>query len=127
MKSDYINVKSTPKQLQKARRFIEDFFKQRGCSESVIQDVNLAAGEALANAVEHSGKGKTTIRVTCTLGLSHMVVEIQDNGIFKQRMDGLNGGRGYGMHIMQELMDEVEVHQSQVGTKVTLVKVCRVI
>jgi len=94
------------------------------------QDVILAAGEALANAIKHGCKCSPDgrIHVRCVAGPGRLTVEITDTGpgfdlaaVALPTPHRLTEG-GMGIYVMRELMDEVSFSFTSGGTTVRLVK-----
>ncbi len=100
-----------------------------GFSESVLFDMKVAVGEALANAIRHGAPvGKEgVVEVRISAYDDRVVLEVQDNG---SGFDGCHSGsddvyapNGRGIMFMRALMDQVEFECSpQGGTLVRLVK-----
>jgi anti-sigma regulatory factor (Ser/Thr protein kinase) len=86
-------------------------------------DFELCIGEALANAVEHGGGA--TMAITCERDGGRVVVEIADCGPGFEwrggpRLPDASGCGGYGLYIMHQLLDELEVLDG--GRRLRLVK-----
>jgi serine/threonine-protein kinase RsbW len=123
-----------PESLRSVRHAVRNFATTCGFSESEIQDVVLAVGEAVANAVEH-GRALGLFTVECRFSADSLTVEIADGGrgfsewhqVQAARTGpreapepGITPLRGYGIRIMYEMMDEVSYHEG--GRRVRLVK-----
>jgi len=81
-------------------------------------DVILAAGEALGNAIEHAYRGGDgVVRLTAAVAGNLLVVEIRDEG--RWRLEG-DAERGRGLGIMRALVDRVAIESSRQGTCVRL-------
>jgi len=81
-------------------------------------DVILAAGEALGNAIEHAYRGgQGIVRLTATVVRDRLVVEVRDKG--RWRLEG-DAERGRGLGIMRALVDRVAIESSREGTCVRL-------
>jgi serine/threonine-protein kinase RsbW len=95
-----------------------------------MKDVELAVGEACANAVEHaSGSECSTIVVRFALDPKGLIVEVIDRGpgfdVDKVAAEGSEGAPygGLGLSIMRSVMDEVEIIcDAQSGTCVRMTK-----
>jgi anti-sigma regulatory factor (Ser/Thr protein kinase) len=113
--------------VRTARHAVVEFVRAAGFCSHAVNDIALAAGEALANAAEHGG-GWFTLH--CTLEPSGALsVEIKDGGSGfdpGHRAPRVNDpstetrARGYGIFLMRELMDRIEFSEN--GSKVLLVK-----
>ncbi|MGA1790006.1 MAG: ATP-binding protein [bacterium] len=88
---------------------------------SKIDDLKTAVTEACLNAIEHGNKMNQNVHVVITMTPCEeaMVVEVWDNGgerydyqsdpDIKQKINGENRPRGWGLFLIQNLMDEVEI------------------
>jgi len=96
-----------------------------------LDDIKLAVGEACTNAIQHAGDGKEEIAIRCQLEKERLVIEVADQGAgFDPTAccgqcpdpDAL-AAHGYGLLLIQALMDEVECKSSPGdGTLVRMVK-----
>lgn len=100
---------------------------QVGFSGQVLDDIEVAVGEGLANAVEHSQRAEGGFEVSVAFSAAGLVVEIKDNGrgfdpdkVCKKTLPPVDALRGFGSFIMRELMDEVAY--SEYGTRLKLLK-----
>jgi anti-sigma regulatory factor (Ser/Thr protein kinase) len=114
--------------VRQARRAVLAFAAQCGFNGTALYDVESATGEALANAAEH-GNRKTWngFEVTATFDDSQLVITVKDNGsgfdcdaALERGAPDASGSRGFGIHLMRTLMDEVAY--SDRGSCVQLVK-----
>jgi anti-sigma regulatory factor (Ser/Thr protein kinase) len=114
-----------PSRLSEIRTFVRKQAAEAGLSKDAADDLALAASEASANSILHSGGA--TITVDWRSDGERIEVEVRDEGIFRRRvpMPELDGGGGHGIPLMMALMDEVVVHEGTEhapGTLVRLVK-----
>ena len=97
-----------------------------------IEEVKMAIIEACINAFEHGNSQEGRIDVNFDIGDDGLTISISDHGagfdpeevrleVEKRRADG-ERRRGWGLTIMQELMDEVKIDSDDEGTTITLVK-----
>lgn len=110
-----------------ARNAIASFARICGFSHDEVEDIRLAAGEALNNAVEHGHANRPQgFSVLCTFRENEMTIEIRDNGdgFAIDPADGqaptLDGARGFGIYLMRRLMDAVRYDHD--GTRVRLIR-----
>ena len=94
--------------------------KLMGFSEDRIEDLRTAVGEACINAIEHGNKQDADIKVLVELTAdeSKLQVDVHDRGkgiqgrIQKPDIDakiaGKQSTRGWGLFLIQSLMDEVQ-------------------
>jgi anti-sigma regulatory factor (Ser/Thr protein kinase) len=92
-----------------------------------LNDIESAAGEALANCAEHGHKNGTNIDVVCRCDGNALSIEIKDAGQGFDRWNARDyvkplssAPRGYGTYIMRRLMDEIEY--TDLGTRICLTK-----
>ena len=88
-------------------------------SESEVDDVLLACGEAIGNAIEH---GTPPVDVHMSFGPAsggELRVQVHDRGRWLHDRD--HAGRGFGLPIMRSLMTTVDVAVGD-GTTLTLSK-----
>jgi len=119
---------SETKVLQQARNLVAEIAADCGFSEQIVFDIKLAAGEAIANAIEHgSPNGKNnSINIKCYCENDDFIVIVRDEGRFKKKLpvgtgDNVNF-RGRGVLIMLALMDKVIIDETKSGTSVHLSK-----
>ncbi len=105
--------------------------KLMGFSEDRIEDLKTAVEEACINSIEHGNKENSSIKVLVELTAdeSKLQVDIHDHGkqirqhIEKPDIDAKMAGkqttRGWGLFLIQELMDEVEFDWSPETGNVT--------
>ena len=113
-----IHVDADPRELAQIRRSLRAWLARSGVGERQTQDILVAVGEALANAIEHAhspGRGSVLIGATAREGV--VEITVRDHGTWREPR-GLN--RGLGRSLMAALMDEVDVQTGESGTVVTL-------
>ncbi len=101
-----------------------------GFTQQQTNELALAAGEALANAVEHGNKDLGFISVACRFADGELTIEVTDDGpgfdytkTTSSRRDP-DAVRGFGISLMHALMDGV--HYEGRGSLVRLRKRRRV-
>ncbi|TFV54046.1 STAS domain-containing protein, partial [Geodermatophilus sp. DF01-2] len=100
-----------PARLSSVRRAVAAWTAAAGMPADTAEDLQLALGEALANAVEHayaaSGTGECTYRVARQAdgGVS---VEVCDTGMWRPPPED-RGHRGRGLELIDALATDVEV------------------
>jgi anti-sigma regulatory factor (Ser/Thr protein kinase)/putative methionine-R-sulfoxide reductase with GAF domain len=116
----HTTIDADPRELAPLRRRFRRWLTQIGAGERVVQDILVAVGEAVANAIEHArGPRKSSIKVDATEDQGLLVIEVRDQGFWRQA--GGNG-RGFGVPLMKSLMDEATFDSDEQGTLVTLRK-----
>ena len=102
-----------------------------GLDTNKIDEVKMALIEACINAFEHSKSPERRIDLNFQITDRGMTISINDGGdgfdldeamarIKEKRNKGEK--RGWGLTLMSELMDEVAVDTSTIGTLVTMTK-----
>ena len=100
------------------RRAVEDSF------EDWADAIVLAASEASANAVVHSGSPE--VHITWRPYADHAEVEVRDEGVFRRDIEAhWEGGGNRGFLLMMSLMDQISITcgtDTRPGTVVRMVK-----
>ncbi len=107
---------SAPLLRERLKRFASEHGKE---GEELFAVLN-AAGEAVANAIEHAytnGEGPVTVKAWPNHGTFH--VEISDEGRWREPASS-DAARGRGRQIMSRLAREVEIDPKPGGTVVRL-------
>jgi anti-sigma regulatory factor (Ser/Thr protein kinase) len=113
-----------PEALAEVRSFLRGLADDAGLSERTTADIVLAASEACANAVVHSGS--SDVEVAWTLHPDRVEVEVRDGGQFRRRvrLPGPDGAGGFGIPLMAALSEELVIQEGtrrRPGTRVRLV------
>ncbi|HEV8298470.1 MAG TPA: SpoIIE family protein phosphatase [Acidimicrobiales bacterium] len=83
------------------------------------EDLLIAIGEASANAVQHgSANGATFVELSLVCDAGHVVARVIDRGVWLDPTRPAE--RGHGLHIMQAVMDTIEIRTSDIGTVVEM-------
>ena len=102
-----------------------------GFSEDRIEDLKTAVDEACINSIEHGNQQNASVKVLVELSAdeSKLQVDIHDHGKMVRadmekpdidaKMAGKQTARGWGLFLIQELMDEVEFDWSPETGNVT--------
>lgn len=114
---------------REARNRVRRVAEAAGITGSLLGDVVMAVGEAVANAVQHgcTGADGSSFTVGCIASQSRICISVSDNGPGFQvddiasAEDSLLSERGRGIHCISSLMDEVSFHFDG-GTTIRLVK-----
>ncbi|HZD60477.1 MAG TPA: ATP-binding protein [Anaerolineae bacterium] len=120
-------IKSEPVNLSVVRNHIRQIGEHCDLSEKQLFDLQVAVGEATANAIEHGSplgiENTVGVAVSCDKG--SLTIVVKDEGKFKRRMPNPGVGmnfRGRGIPLMLALMDRVTIDEAKDGTQVILVK-----
>jgi serine/threonine-protein kinase RsbW len=98
-----------------------------------IEDLKLAVSEAVNNAIDHGSKRQAHLPIDVSFSVSgdHLEVRVTDHGGGVERIDwsrrvveedNLDAGmlRGFGMYLINSLVDQCEVTSTSEGTVMTL-------
>ena len=101
-------------------------------SDDEIEEIKMAIIETCINAFEHSESMDRNVYITFHVDKKKMVVEIMDKGKGFVKKDvetpdiakkiHAEYKRGWGMQLIESLMDEVDVQSGEDGTVVSLTK-----
>ncbi len=109
-------------QLAPTRNTLRGWLARCGLDEGQIQNVLVAAGEAVANAIEHGHRDSPggLVRFRATALVDRLEFTIADSGRWKPPQSDPDSHRGRGMELMKAFMTEVSVHPTATGTTVHL-------
>lgn len=119
-----ITLPADPGSLSISRGKLREWLNSAGLDPETCADILLAVGEATANATEHAVVGATEdvqISLVAYFEPDALLVSVSDNGLWKPAAES-PGHRGHGIHLMNALMNSVELTKTQQGTTVTMVK-----
>ena len=94
-----------------------------GIDHEQAQDVLVAAGEAVTNAIEHgyrNADGEGTITLHAISEVDQLHLTITDGGTWKPKDSPAQSHRGRGIQIMRALMEDVDILPETTGTTVRL-------
>jgi anti-sigma regulatory factor (Ser/Thr protein kinase)/GAF domain-containing protein len=112
--------------LSPFRHELRDRLERFGAHGDEVEDILVAVGEAVTNAIEH-GSLKTadaTVEIVASRAGNLCAVVVTDLGRWESPTEdpGQPRDRGRGLVIMQKLMDDVRIDRNKAGTVVTLTK-----
>ena len=103
-----------------------------GLEKGRIEEVKLALIEACINAFEHSQSKDRRAFIRFDIDTEGLTIRIQDKGcgfdLEQAQKQGVNrrargeSHRGWGLKLMEEMMDKVDIQSNEKGTVVTMVK-----
>jgi len=101
------------------RRRLRPWLATHSFNAQAVGDVLVAVSEAVANSVEHSGVSPNDqVTVRARLGSGRLDVTVRDTGRWRRtRRDPL---RGFGLKLMQSLMDTITIDQRDDGTRIDM-------
>jgi anti-sigma regulatory factor (Ser/Thr protein kinase) len=114
-----------PQSLADVRVFLRERAEHAGVSDRTRDDLLLAATEAAANAILHSGT--RSLEVVWSASAEAVTIEVRDQGTYRRRVrvPSVEGPGGFGIPLMAALTDELEIREGtprRPGTSVKLVK-----
>lgn len=108
--------------LASSRGALRNWLSQAGVGAEQAMNVLIAAGEAVANAIEHGHRdrpdGFVTLRATVVV--DRLYVSVLDTGCWKPVRTEADNRRGRGVALMEGLMDDVTITPGDDGTTVHL-------
>jgi len=110
-----------------AAHTLEDIARKHGFKSSDINQIKTALVEACINASEHSHSPDGQIRLSFHVAGSLMTITVANRGVrLSDQMPDENAEsearRGWGLKLMERLMDEVRVEQTDDGTRISMSK-----
>lgn len=117
--------RAQPEALAEARAYVRGLAEEANLPERATEDLVLAASEACANAVLHSGS--PTFELEWVLHEDRVEVTIRDGGRFRSRvrLANVEGPGGFGIPLMAALTEELLISEGtprSPGTRIRLVK-----
>jgi PAS domain S-box-containing protein len=105
--------------LAPSRAALRSWLARAGVEPDQIQDVLIATGEAVANAIEHGHReraGVVTLRAAAVV--DRLQVTVTDTGVWKTPREIADISRGRGLTLMRGLMEDFTIHSDEAGTTV---------
>lgn len=128
-----LNIPSNPIFERVVRASAAEVGSAFGFSDERIEDLKLAISEAVNNAIEHGNRKESgkLVAVVFEIDGEKLEIKISDEGEGTDKLDfsrrvvdehSLETGylRGFGMYLISELVDDLEVSSSHKGTVLTL-------
>ena len=128
---EMLTVESRLDAIDAARRWVAERAAAYGASGDTVAEIELALTEAMANVIEHGYEGDETqkIEVGVDVAGNNLRITLRDWGrqadpaAFDQRDLDDPGEGGYGVFLMEQLMDDVSREpQPDGGTLLILTK-----
>ena len=118
---------ASPDELVGLRRELRAWFEPSGISRSDAEEMLVAIGEAVTNAIEHAYAGRVSGLVDVELercdtdaGMARVSVVVRDRGAW--RVPNGDATRGRGLHLMRAFCPEFDVVRDAHGTEVRLAR-----
>ena len=109
--------------LAPSRSALRSWLGQAGLGPDQVQNVLIATGEAVANAIEHGNRDRPegTVSLRATALVDRLTVTVTDDGTWKTPHKEVGGaGRGRGIILMRGLMEDFTIDSGDTGTTVHL-------
>jgi|TARA_B100000678_G_C17984413_1_gene412344 serine/threonine-protein kinase RsbW len=115
-----------------ATKTAEVVAKHMNLNEEKSAEISMAIIEATINAFEHSESGAGNVEIHFVIESDTLVIKVTDKGKgfdpskvkipkIEEKL-GADRKRGWGLKLIQELMDTVEYESTPEGTTVTMTK-----
>ncbi len=110
-----------------AAHTLEEIARRHNYSPKAINQIKTALLEASINASEHSLSPDRRIHQKFSVEDDRIVITISNRGLrlADRRIDSIESEserRGWGLRLIEKLMDEVKVHRSDDGTSISMTK-----
>jgi serine/threonine-protein kinase RsbW len=126
-----LHVPSTPGSEKLAMDFAADIARRMNFPAERVEDLKTAVAEACMNAIEHGNKldAGTRVGIRLTVGADRLQVAVQDKGRgvgsvakpdIDSRIEGKTEPRGWGIYLIENLMDEVTFESNAEGSVVKM-------
>jgi anti-sigma regulatory factor (Ser/Thr protein kinase) len=112
---------SSPDQLRDIRDTIREVLRQNNCPPQFIDDFVLAVNEACANIMQHAYKGQCSNDIILEIHqrqdeirvrLTDFAAPVDKSACKSRQLDEIRPG-GIGVHLMNELMDDVRFLETE--------------
>jgi serine phosphatase RsbU (regulator of sigma subunit)/anti-sigma regulatory factor (Ser/Thr protein kinase) len=109
-------------QLAPTRAALRNWLSRARVDPHQAMNVLIAAGEAIANSIEHGHRHTEdgTVKLSATALADELRLVITDNGTWKPSEPAVQSLRGRGITLMRELMDDFIINSDPAGTTVHL-------
>ncbi len=128
---EVLTVESRLDMIDAARTWVTERVRAVGANDDTVGEIELALTEALANVIEHGYEGDESQKIEVGVEVEGERLRISvrdwgrqaDPGAFEQRDLDDPGEGGYGVFLMEQLMDDVTREpQPDGGTLLILTK-----
>lgn len=128
--SEALSIRSDPARFREARAWVTRVVQSAGLGQDEVLRVSLAMSEACANAYDHAYGGNKDGRIDLQVEVKDgfVRVTVRDYGTAFNHSAYLPPELtelpedGYGIYLIQELMDDVTYTNMGIGTRVVMVK-----
>ena len=115
-----MNFTADVRHLAPSRDALRTWLTEAGVEAELIQDMLVATGEAVANAIEHGHRNRPegTISLQATAVVDGLHVSVVDTGVWKIPRQVPSEYRGRGLSLMRCLVQDLSIHSNDAGTTV---------
>jgi anti-sigma regulatory factor (Ser/Thr protein kinase) len=114
-----LSLDARPESMPLLRRQLRWWLKQTAATDRELFEIQLAAAEAFANAIEHPKEPSSRlVEFEGTISDHTVALSVRDYGCWQD--DTAKEGGGLGLTIIDQLMDSVVIEPLQDGTIVTM-------
>lgn len=127
-----LKLKADLKNLSQIRDFVADTAADLGVAPGSLEDLSLAVDEAVTNIITHGYGGPGDIELELGVEASDLFVRIRDQAqsfdpSLARTTDLRPPGErdnpgGYGLFLMQSVMDEIAHRTIETGNELTMIK-----
>lgn len=109
-------------ELAGSRRALRSWLERADIGPDQAQDVLIAVGEAVANAIEHGHRDRRvgTVSVRATAMVDGVRLTVVDTGAWRTPRPDADISRGRGVMLMRALVGEVSISPDAMGTTVQM-------
>ena len=115
-----LNFVADASHLAPSRTALRGWLTQAGIQPDQIQDLLIATGEAVANAIEHGHRDRPegTISLRAIAVVDGLQVTVVDSGVWKIPHPVAGDNRGRGIPLMRCLVRDLSIQSNDAGTTV---------
>ena len=118
-----LKVAGDPGALTSSRDMVRRWLGEAGADPVEVHDITMACNEACQNAIEHAyDLGADLFDVVLERSGPDVAITIRDHGGWKTKT---SPDRGRGLELMRELMDDVDIDASELGSTIAMRRTLR--